>query len=508
MSDSRTKNTRRNIVVSYGYMAFNYIFQFISRTIINYYLGDEYLGLSSLFTSILQVLSMAELGFSSAIVYNMYKPLADGDTEKVCALLNFYKKIYRRVGIIVLVSGGIIMPFVPLLIRGSWPADINIYLVYILYLLNTGISYFLFSYKTSLLEAMQRMDLTRIVYLFVVIVQNVLQIIALVVFKNYYLFTIALVLCTAIKNIFVAIVAKKKYPQYECKGYIDNHTRNDIISRVKGLLICSISSVTYSTFDSIIISTFIGLKTVAMYNNYILIFSAVSNLVATIRHAMQASVGNSVVKESVEKNYNDMLLWQFMFSFIASFCAVCLVCLYQPFMTIWMGKNMLLPFCDIVLLAVWLCIGVVQHSYFLYLTGNGMWWEMRWPYICSTVCNLLTNVILGKLFGTTGIIFASLFSSLVFCLVWQSNIIFKYYFKRSSAEFLGKQLKYFLLTIPVCMVSYLLCSFIYISGIPGLIVKALITGVTAFSLLVLAYSKTEMFKKFLSFTKKALFTKH
>ena len=159
LKSDRIKNTRRNAIWGIVNKFITILLPFITRTVLIYVLGVEYVGINGLFSSILQVLSLAELGFSSAIVYSMYKPLAENDNDVVCALLQFYKKIYRCIGSIVLIIGVALIPFLKYLISGSCPSDVNIYVVYIIYLLNTSCSYFLFAYKKSLLSAVQRQDI-------------------------------------------------------------------------------------------------------------------------------------------------------------------------------------------------------------------------------------------------------------------------------------------------------------------------------------------------------------
>ena len=185
MSDSRLQNTKRNIFFSYVDTIISLAFSFVSRTIIVQVLGEQYLGLSSLFVSIFQVLNMAELGFSVAIIYNMYKPIAENDIDTVCALLNYYRKIYRRISIIIISVGLCLMPFIPYIINGSWPSDVNIYLLYFLFLINTEASYSIYAYKTALLNALQRLDLSKIAYTIVDLLQCVFQILCLVIFRNY-----------------------------------------------------------------------------------------------------------------------------------------------------------------------------------------------------------------------------------------------------------------------------------------------------------------------------------
>ena len=347
------------------------------------------------------------------------------------------------------------------------------------------------AYKTALLNALQRLDLSKIAYTFANLIQYALQILSLIVFKNYYLFVFWMIVGTICKNLFSAYIAKKKFPEFICKGNISHETKNDIISRVKGLMVCNISAVTYTTFDSIILSSFIGLTSVAIYNNYITIYAGVTLFITLIRNAMQASVGNSVAVETKGKNYRDMLHWQFMFSFIATWCVTCMVSFYQPFMVLWMGSDLLLSYHNVILICFLFFVGVIQNSYYLYLSGNGLWWEMRWVYILSTVTNLILNIILGKLMGITGIIMATVISTVVFGLFWQCSIIFNSYFERSTKEFHIRQLGYVFVCAACSAIAYYINCFIDINGIPGLIVKAFICTVIAFGLQFLTYHKTD-----------------
>lgn len=490
---SRLQNTKRNMYTSYLLMAIQIIFQFLSKSIIVYTLGNEYLGLSSLFNSVLNVLNIAELGFSSSVIYCMYKPLAEGDTDKVCALLSYLRTIYKIVGIIILGLGVVVIPFIPLLIKGNVPENINVYILYILYITNTSVGYFLYAYKTALLTALQRLDLTKVATCIVTVVQYALQLIALVCFHNYYLFVIAMVIGTGLINIFTAYISNKKYPEYTCRGEISHADKRTIASKVKGLLICNISITTYKSLDSIVISTLLGLTSVAIYNNYIVIYTTVTSFITTMRSAMQSSVGNSVVSESKEKNLDDMYLFQFLFSVIATWCAACLICLYQPFMTIWMGENMLLPIKDVILIGIWFMVDSVQQAYYLYLTATGLWNEMKYSYIFNTCCNLSMNIILGKLMGMTGIILASLLTCIISGCFWQCIILFKNYYKKSARKYIFMQFKYFGIAAVIILCTYYICHFIAYGGIIELALKTCICVVIPSILLFIVYFRNKYF---------------
>ena len=494
MSSSRVLNTKRNIIWSFLEYLIRVLFSFISNAVIVYYLGVDFLGLSNLFTSVLQVLNVAELGFSVAITYYMYKPIAENDTVTVCALLAFYRKVYFIIGIVIFVAGVLMMPFIPYLIKGDYPQSINIYFLYFLYLSNTAISYFLFSYKTALLNALQRLDLTKLAYCIVSIVQNALQIMAIAIYRNYYLFVGVSIVGTGLKNVVSAYISRKMFPIYKCEGSLSPQVKQNIASRVKGLLICNISGVTYTTFDSIVLSTFSGLYLVAVYNNYLIVYNGLSNVIAMIRNAMQASVGNSIASESIEKNYEDVKKWQFLFSMIAMFCSSCLLCVYQPFMKLWMGEKMLLPFIDVILLSALFFISTVQHAYFLYLAGAGLWLEMKWAYLSSTILNIVLNLLLCHFFSTTGIILATLIATVISGFIWQLIVIFREYFKRSAIKYLLKQLLYFGLAVISAIVSYFISYKIGIEGFVGIIVNVLICFCTSAFVVLVLFSRTNEFR--------------
>ena len=499
MNETRTYYTKRNVIWSYIHYILTIAFEFVSRTVIVKVFGEEYLGLSSLFTSILHVLNMAELGFSSAIVYNLYKPIAENDTNKVCAIMAYYRKVYITIGLVILTLGLGITPFIPNIIKGGWPNSINIFALYILYLLNTSVSYLFFAYKTSLLNALQRLDLTKKAYSIVNTLQCILQLASLVLAKNYYFFVGSTIIGTALKNWFVSRVASKNYAQYICGGTLDALTKKSILRRVKGLMICNISSVTYTTFDSIIISSMIGLTAVAVYNNYIIIFNAVASIIVLIRNSMEASVGNSVASETIEKNYNDVYKWQFFFSAIAIWCSACLLNLYQPFMRIWMGDKFLLPMVDVLLLTTWFYVSTVQHAFYLYLTAAGLWLEMKWAYVLSSFCNIVLNIMLCNLIGTTGIILSTLMTTFAFGTIWQCTAIFKCYFNKSAMTFLGKQLIYTLVGGVVCLLSFVLCNFVEGNLIIEMIIKVTICSVVFGAVYLLVFGRSSIYKECMSY---------
>lgn len=304
-NNSRIKNAKRNMLWALINKVVTMFLPFATRTAVIYSLGSLYLGLNTLFSSILTILSLAELGFGSAMVFSMYEPLAKGDAASVNALLRLYRKIYRIIGLTVLTIGLAVMPFLQTMISGDVPADVSIYVLYLTYLVNTVLSYFLFAYKESLLTANQRNDVSSNIATVVSVTTNLVQLMALFAYRNYYLYVIVYPAMTAIKNLITNHYVNKMYPQYFCDGVLDKDTLSDIRKRVSGLFIYRICYVFRDTFDSIVLSAFLGLVVLAKYNNYYYIVTTITGFLTIIKNSISAGVGNSIALESEEKNYHD-----------------------------------------------------------------------------------------------------------------------------------------------------------------------------------------------------------
>ena len=275
MKIERTKNTISGSIWGIINQFVMLIFPFVIRTCILKILGTQYVGIGSLFTSILSVLSLAELGVGSAIIYSMYQPIAENDEKKIHALLKLYKDVYTIIGVTVLVVGLFLLPFIKYFIKGDVPNGINIYIIYVIYLLNSVVSYWCFAYKSSILTAFQRNDILTKISLFIRSFFFILQIIIVCLAKNYYLYIIFMPITNATVNILTAIVSDKYYPQYK-KGYgkISKEELKNIKKQVIGLLAQRLAHTSRNALDNIIISSYFGLSLVAIYGNYFYVINA------------------------------------------------------------------------------------------------------------------------------------------------------------------------------------------------------------------------------------------
>lgn len=505
MKLERTKNSLRNIAWGGINRLITIILPFILRTLFIYTLGAEYLGLNSLFTSILTVLNLAELGFSNAIVYNMYKPIAEHDNAQVCALMMYYRKIYRIIGFFITICGLIVLPFLGNFINGSVPADINLRLLYLLYLGNTSISYFLFAYKNCILTAHQREDIISKINIILKLFMYVLQAIFLIYFKSYYAYVITMILNTIVTNVISAYYSNKYYPQYKCKGEISKSSREIIKRNIEGLMIGKVCLVSRNAFDNIFLSLFLGLNIVTIYGNYYYIMSAISGMLMIIMTSIGAGIGNSIVTESVDKNYKDYMKFIFMYAWIAGCCVVCLFCLYQPFMILWMGKDLLFPLIDVILICLYfysLTMGDVRSQY---SAATGLFWENRIYVFVETIINLILNYFLGKMFGVHGIIFATWISIFFINFGWGSLIIFKNYFKEYRViEYYKAHMLYFFNAIIATVITFIFTSSIIGESLVSFIYKLVICILIPNLYFAFIYHRKKEFKESMSFLRNNL----
>lgn len=452
---SRTTNTKRNIKYSLIMKIISLIIPFFSRILMIRLIGAEYLGLGSLFISILQVLNLAELGFSTAIIFFMYEPIARGNNEELGALLLYFKTIYRIIGIFISIIGLIILPFLPKIIKGNLPNDINIYILYIIFLFNTSCSYLWYSYRGSLFYAYQRNDIINKIHMCVFVCEQILQILSIIYTKNIYLYYSLRLIGTITHNTLIAYYTKKMYPNIIEKGIISKEKQKEIITKVKGLMINKICLVSRNAFDSIYISAFLGLIDTAKYNNYYYILLTLQGITAIIRTSISAGVGNSIITETNEKNYKDFKIMDFLYMWMIGWITVCILCLYQPFMTLMFGRQMLYPNKIMISFCSYFYVMRMGDIRYVYSEAKGLWWENRYRSFFESITNVFLNYYLGRIWGVQGIILSTLISILFFNYIWSTFITYKYYFKENSPyEYFKNHAIYFIIVFLTCIICF------------------------------------------------------
>jgi O-antigen/teichoic acid export membrane protein len=490
---SRLQNALVNTFFEFCVRLYLALFPFVMRTVMLHTIGIGYLGLNGLFTSVLQILSISELGITSAIVYSMYEPVAKQDNKKLCAILRLYRIVYGLIGLAVFLLGTAMIPFLPKLISSDVPPDINIYVLYMMYLVSTACSYSFLSYRCSLLQAYQHHYVISKINLVTMTLQFTLQILFLLLFRNYYIYIVTQFAVQLVNQIAVYLAAKRRYPELSPKGTIDKQMTKDIFRKVKGLFCGKISGIILTSSDTVIISMFLGLTTLAIYQNYFFIVTAVIGFLSSITTGSMAGIGNSLITETVEKNYLSFRRFTFLIAWIVTVCTNCFLVLFQPFMEIWMGLDKMLPMS----MVIWFCLYffVFEYNQLLntYRDCAGLWHEDQLRPLVMALVNLLLNLFLVRHIGLYGIIASTVVSILFVGTPWLLHKLFHLVFHRSMAEYLTDLAKYTAVTVISCAISYCITRFLNCSGLIALILNGLVAVCIPTVLYLILFRKNENF---------------
>lgn len=487
---NRTQNATRNIVFGVILKLYQILLPFAMRTAMIYLMGVEYLGLNSLFTSVLQVLNLAELGVGSAMVYSMYKPIAENDKPMVCALLKLYKKYYFFIGLIIACAGVLLTPLIPKLISGTIPGQLNIYILYLLNLAATVMTYWLFAYKNSLLQANQRSDIASKITILTTSLQYALQLVVLWLFHDYYLYIIVMLFTQAMANIVTAMAASRLYPDLEPKGSLPDKTIKTINQRIKDLFTAKLGATIVNSADTIVISAFLGLTVLAMYQNYYFIMSSVMGVLTVVFSSCLAGVGNSMVMESARKNYNDFRVLTFLINWIVTVCMCCFATVYQPFIELWVGKNYIFSEAVVAFFCIYFYLVTMQQVNGMYKDAAGVWHQDRFRPLIAAMVNLLLNLALVRIWGIYAILLSTIISYVFISMPWMISNVFKYVFHRSWKKFACEFSLYFLVACIITFLCRMMCIMtgampLYVQIVLNLLVSLLASNI----FLLIVYKK-------------------
>lgn len=494
--DSRSALAKRNIVMGFVNKACTLLLPFVTRTALIYILGVEYVGLSTLFASILSVLSLAELGVGTALVYAMYKPIATGDDAKVRALLALYRKWYRAIGGVILAIGLCLVPFLDVLVSGNVPADIDLRVLYGIYLANTVLSYFMFAYKQAAFTASQRSDVVSNVGSALAIVSALLQITVLLALRSFYAYALVLPLVTVGQNVALSVLFNRRYPQYRPSGELAKDEVRAISTNILGLMIQKIGTVFLTSVDSIVISAFLGLTVLGVYNNYWTLVTAVAGFAGMLTMSIIPSVGNSIAVEDREKNFRDFRKFDFLYTWLIAWCGCCLMALSQPFVEIWLGEDNMLEFGMVALLGAVFFTSHVNDMTYVYRDAAGLWRQGRFVPLAAAAVNLALNIALVNVIGLPGVAISSIVALLAVYTPFYTKILFLSYFedRRAWLRYVAGQLGRTVVFTAMALFCTWAVSLVPIGGVVGLAVKFVIMLVLPNLLLLAVYGRTEGFR--------------
>ncbi len=500
--ESRTDKVIKNTAITIICHIIFLISSFICRTIFTKKLGAEYLGISGLFSNILTILSFAELGLGSSLVYHLYKPLANDDSDKVNLYIKLYKKIYNVIILIILILGIGVIPFLKYLVKAPNVKE-SLILLYILYLIQTLTSY-LFVYKKTLLTADQKDYVVSLFTEVSNVIMNISQCIILIVFKNFvYYFSLAIIF-GILNNAFCSIYVSKKYKYLNdrVKGSLTKKEINDLKQDTKGLVMTKVASVAFSGTDNIFISSFIGIRYVGILSNYTMIITMVNAMMNKIFSSITASVGNlAVSKDSASKTENVLFKMFFVNATIYTYICLGMMILMREFVTeFWLSNEYFLEYSIVVLIIVELYIRSLHYPLYTTRTALGLFSQYKIFFVIAAILNIVLDFLLVKPLGIAGLIIATIVCRGLTYIV-DIFSVYKFGFKKSSLNYYKLLLKWFCLFVCCYVISYLIIQKIVAVSIFNFIVKILIISIVYLVLFVIFFGKSEDMNYFIKLFK-------
>lgn len=486
----RTENSIKNSLLSVVYNVITILVKFVAQAVFIKTLSSEYNGLKSLFLNILSMLSITELGFGTAIIYNLYRPVKDEDYEEIKTLVKTYQKVYRLIGSIVLAIGILLLTLIPAIV-GETNIQENIYVLFLLFLLKSVFTYLL-CYKQSILYADQKNYIISIINIVYIVLVNVLQVICLIITKNFYLYLIIDIICVILQNLLIQYIANKRYPYLkDVKNAkpITKEKRKEIITGVKGLIFHKIGDFVVNGTDNIIIATAsgLGIVTVGLYSNYTMIVNSVNTMFGSIITSLKSSIGNLLVSEK-EGNEKRIYIFKAMLlanSWLYCFCSVTIYVLIEPFITLWIGSEYILPKVVLIVLVSNLYVQGMRKTADSFKEAAGIFYEDRYVPLIEALINLIASLIFVKLWGLQGVILGTILSTSVLYFYTYPKFVFKRILKCNYLQYLKLYGSHFLNTIIIFLLTAFITEKITISNV---FFQLLVKGIVCIVLInVLSY---------------------
>lgn len=469
-----------NIVSALFSKGISILFPFIIRTIMLYKLGNEYIGLSSMFTSLLSVLSLAELGIGYVLTFSMYEPVVENNVVKLCALLNFYRTIYRIIGMLFIGIAIVLTPFIPKLINGTYPHKINIYLLFWIYIINSASSYLFFGYRSSVLVAYRRNDLVFNTQTVINLIMYICQAFVLLLGQGFYSYIIFLPASSILSNYIIYHLSLKKYPCIIPVGVLEKTEKLNIFNQIKYLSVHRIAGTTIISADSLVISAMLGLKPLAIFSNYAYIVTALSGFIDVALVSITSTIGNKLLSSNSREKYKLFLNNTFIENLIVAFCSICMFNIYQPFIKMWVGESNLLPTIEMGLFCVYFFSYKFRSVGQTFKDAAGLWEQDVWKSVIGVILNVILDILFVIIFGSVGVLIATILIMVLIFWPWETKILFQYLFKCSSKLYVIRTIKMILLTILSAIISGYILRFITTNNL-------LFQCITAFIVSVIIY---------------------
>ncbi len=450
---SRIDSSIKNIISGLIGQVIIIVLGFINRSVFIHFLSIEYLGINGVFSNLLTMLSLAELGVGSSIIYSLYKPLANNDEKMLQSLMQVYSKAYKAIALVIAIIGVILIPYLPNIIKTDIAIN-NINTIYILYLANTVISY-LYSYKRSIISADQKEYINSNYKYKFNILKSILQMIFLYFTRDFIIYLLIQILCTFIENICISIKANKLYPflKYKNSRKLPKDISKELITNIKATMIYKVSGALLDGTDNIIISSIVGISWVGLLANYNILISSIKTVVDIVMNSMKASLGNLIAKDSIDRQEYIFYVLMMISFWIYGLCSICLYVLLNPFIELWLGKEFILDKTIVLILVANFYIVGMQSTVWMYRSTMGLFKYGKWRPVISAILNIIISIFLAKKIGLAGVLLGTTISRIITNVWYDPVVIFKYGFKKKPYKYYYIYNKYLIITICLALIT-------------------------------------------------------
>lgn len=502
---TRSEYSIINIVTGFGGYFINTVVGYICRMVFVRCLSAEYLGINGLFSNILSMLSLAELGIGGAIGFALYKPLAEDNKEKITTLMQFYGKAYKIIGIVVAIFGLVMMPFLGIIITEQPNIAENLYVIYLIYLFNTASTYF-FSYRSALLTAAQRDYIVLGVNYAVTILQSLIQIPILIFNHNYMLYLLIQTIGVFCNNVVVSWWAKKEFPYITKKNVrsLSTYEKKELFVNIKALTLNKLSTSLVNNTDNIVLTYFSGLVSVGVTSNYVMLVSTLSSLTSQLFNSLTASVGNLNAIENEKKKYRFFKVLNLSNFWIFGWGAIGIIFVSGDIVKLCFGEKYILDMSIPFILALNFYIVGMQNAVYTYKNTMGLFRYGQYILLITASINLVLDIILGKTMGIFGIYLASAIARLLTNIWYEPYAVFKYGLKVSSFHYLKKYIEYAIVLCVTGGICCFLCNLCQFYIVVNVLLKFAICSIVPNIIFYVCYHKTDEGKYLIEIIKSVL----
>lgn len=498
-TNSRTVNTVYNFISSIGGQLITVVMQFIVRNVFIMTLGKSYLGINGLFSNILTMLSLAEFGVGSAVLYKLYEPIAENNHRRIVVLMKFYKKVYRIIGIAVAVIGLCLLPFLPYLIEDYdkiQSLNINVAFIFLLYLFKTVSSYLFFAYKSAIIKANQKEYLINIIHYFFIIGIGIIQIICLLLHPNFELYVLISILEVVFQNIIYARLSDRMYPyiNQDNDDKLEFSEVKEIFKDCSALFLYKLNTVVLKGTDNILLSTFLGLDAVALYSNYYIFYSTINSISNKVFNSVSHSLGNLHAVKNDKREYEVFEIINLITAILGGTACIGIFIVSDEFVATWIGTDWIIPQPFSLLMGIEIFTATSRIALGKYRSTMGLFQQGKYRPLIGMFVNLLVSVMLVKNWGVCGILVGTIVADWTTFMWYDPWLIHKYGFKKQKEVmvYFKKLLKYIFIISVVAVLDRYICKYFFVDlGWISVCVHAFICLITVPMALILSCLKEQ-----------------